>query len=365
MSGEKTEKPTAKRLKEARREGQVARTPDIGAWLGMLAATYLVPRAASSVSDVVVGLLLGAGSSMSDPDPDRAVALLSKGLREGAMALLPLGLGILLIGVAASVAQGGMHPATKKLKPSFKSLNLVKGVKRLAGPMTWWEAGKILAKTAGLALVLWAVVRGVVPRLTGATNAPLASTLQVTADGVLSLVRASVLVGLVMAVADYLVKRRHVNKQIRMSRHDVVQEHKQSEGDPHVKGHRRSLQLAMSRNRMMADVASADVVLVNPTHVAVALRYEPGRGAPRVVAKGAGAVAAAIRERASQARVPLVQDIPLARAIHGSCEIGQEVPAELYAAVAQVLAFVMGLRARGVAAGSHVSPNRGAGVPVS
>jgi flagellar biosynthesis protein FlhB len=364
MSGEKTEKPTPKRLKEARREGQVARTPDVGAWLGMLAATFLVPRAASSVSDVVVGLLIGAGSSMADPDPDRAVALLSKGLREGSLALLPLGLGILFIGVAASVAQGGLHPATKRLKPSFKSLDLIKGVKRLAGPMTWWEAGKILVKTAGLALVLWAVVRGVVPQLAGATNAPLLSTLGAAGGGVLSLVRASIVVGLVMAVADYLVKRRHINKQIRMSRHDVMQEHKQAEGDPHLKGHRRSLQLAMSRNRMMADIASADVVLVNPTHVAVALRYEPGNGAPRVVAKGSGAVATAIRERASQARVPLVQDIPLARAIHGACEVGQEIPSELYSAVARVLAFVMGLKSRGVAAGSHVSPNPGATVAV-
>jgi len=120
----------------------------------------------------------------------------------------------------------------------------------------------------------------------------------------------------------------------------------------------------MSRNRMMADVATADVVLVNPTHVAVALRYEPGSGAPRVVAKGAGAVAASIRARASEARVPLVQDVPLARALHGACEIGQEIPAELYAAVAQVLAFVMGLRSRGVAAGSHVSPNHAATVAV-
>jgi flagellar biosynthetic protein FlhB len=204
----------------------------------------------------------------------------------------------------------------------------------------------------------------VVPQLTGAVNAPLLSTLRVTGSGVLSLVRASILVGLVMAVADYLVKRRHINKQIRMSHNDVKQEHRQSEGDPHVKGHRRSLQLAMSRNRMMADIASADVVLVNPTHVAVALRYRPGTGAPRVVAKGAGAVAAAIRARADEARVPLVQDVPLARAIHGTCEIGQEIPAELYAAVAQVLAFVMGLKARGVAAGSHVSPNPSAKVAV-
>ncbi len=270
---------------------------------------------------------------------------------------MPLCAGLMVIGIAAAAAQGGLHPATKKLKPSFKSLNLIKGVKRLFGVVTVWEAMKILVKSAALGLVLWAIVVAILPRLTGATDAPLISTLVVTGEGVLNLVRASVIMGLVMAVGDYLVKRKQINKQIKMSRHDIMQEHKQAEGDPHVKGARRSRQLAMSRNRMMADVAGADVVLVNPTHVAVALRYQPGKGAPMVVAKGAGPVAAAIRERASDARVPLVQDIPLARALHAVCEVGDEIPAELYAAVAQVLAFVMGLRARGVAAGSHVLPS--------
>ena len=214
--------------------------------------------------------------------------------------------------------------------------------------------------------MLWGVVAAVTPKLTGAVNAPLASTLGVTASGVLNLVRAACSSAWSWPIGDYMVKRRHINKQIKMSKHDIQQEHKQSEGDPHIKGHRRALALAMSRNRMMADLASADVVLVNPTHVAVALRYVPGTGAPTVVAKGSGAVAAAIRERATEERVPLVQDVPLARALHAACEIGQEIPADLYSAVAHVLAFVMGLRKRGAAAGSHVMP-AGArpGVPTS
>jgi flagellar biosynthesis protein FlhB len=119
-----------------------------------------------------------------------------------------------------------------------------------------------------------------------------------------------------------------------MTKQEVKDEHKQAEGDPHVKGQRRARQLAMSRNRMMAEVGEADVVLVNPTHVAVALRYDPAKGAPRVVAKGAGAMAARIREEADRHRVPMVADVPLARTLHGACELGQEIPAELYAAVA-------------------------------
>jgi flagellar biosynthetic protein FlhB len=142
-------------------------------------------------------------------------------------------------------------------------------------------------------------------------------------------------------------------KKLKMSKYEIQQEHKNSEGDPHMKSHRRSIALAMSRNRMMTEVAEADVLLVNPTHVAVALKYDPAKGAPRVVAKGSGEVAAKLRERAAAARVPMVQDIPLARALHASCELGQEVPAQLFTAVARVLAFVMHLGARGVKGGFH------------
>ena len=128
---------------------------------------------------------------------------------------------------------------------------------------------------------------------------------------------------------------------------------KSAEGDPLVRSARRSRQMAMRRNRMMRDVPSADVVVVNPTHVAVALRYEPGRGAPRVVAKGADHVAARIRALAEQHRIPMVVDVPLARTLHKTCDVGQEIPAELFKAVATVLAFIMTLRRRGSVAGLH------------
>jgi flagellar biosynthetic protein FlhB len=138
-----------------------------------------------------------------------------------------------------------------------------------------------------------------------------------------------------------------------MSHTEIKQEHKQSEGDPHIKAQRRATQMAMSRGRMMSEVADADVLLVNPTHVAVALKYDPEKGAPRVVAKGSGEMAARLRALAEENRVPMVQDIPLARALHASCDLGQEVPAQLFTAVARVLAFVMQLSARGVRGGVH------------
>jgi flagellar biosynthetic protein FlhB len=141
-----------------------------------------------------------------------------------------------------------------------------------------------------------------------------------------------------------------------MTKQEVKDEARMSEGDPQLKGAIRSKQLAMSRNRMMAELPNADLVLVNPTHVAVALRYDPARGAPRVVAKGAGVVADRIREVATEHRIPLVADAGLARALFQACELKQEIPPELYAAVARVLAFVLNLKSRGSAAGLHRGP---------
>jgi flagellar biosynthetic protein FlhB len=257
------------------------------------------------------------------------------------------------VGVAASAAQGGITVATKALKPSFKKLNPLQGVKKMFGAHGAFEAAKSLVKTIALGAVVY-VTAGKAKTLVAASGSlPLSSVAGTFADCAVQLFRVVAITGLVIAIADYAVARRRTMKKLKMSRYEIQQEHKQSDGDPHMKAHRRSAALAMSRNRMMQDVATADVLLVNPTHVAVALKYEPSRGAPRVVAKGADEIARKLRERAEEARVPMVQDIPLARALHASCEIGQEVPPQLFTAVARVLAFVMHLGARGVRGGFH------------
>ncbi|BAS14030.1 flagellar biosynthetic protein FlhB [Arthrobacter sp. Hiyo8] len=180
--------------------------------------------------------------------------------------------------------------------------------------------------------------------------------LSAAVGGIGSLIQFAVLAGLVLAAADIFVVMRRNRKKTRMSKKEIKDENKNSDGDPLIKSQRRSRQLSMSRNRMIGAIADADVVIVNPTHVAVALKYDAGKAAPRVVAKGAGVIAARIREEAEATSVPMVQDIPLARALHSACELGQEIPVELYRAVAGVLAFVMSLKARGAARGMHRLP---------
>jgi flagellar biosynthetic protein FlhB len=354
--GEKTEKPTPKKLKDARREGKVGKTADFGAWLGMLAATFVLPMVISRAGSAVTDLTFRIGDVIANPEIPKARLLLSDGLMAVATAVAPLAAVTVVVAIAASAAQGGIHPATKMLKPDLKRLNPWPGLKRVFGTHAMWEAAKTTIKTLVLGVVLYFAITDLLPQLLTAGSLPLAATVTAAAEDTIMIIRWACLAGIVMAGADYMMVRRRNNKQLKMSMQDIKDEHKSAEGDPQLKGAIRSRQLAMSRNRMMADVATADVVLVNPTHVAVALRYDPAKGAPRVVAKGAGNIATKIRALAEENRVPMVEDVPLARALHKACDIGQEVPSEMFTAVATVLAFVMALKAKGSAAGKHRVP---------
>lgn len=356
MSEEKTEQPTAKRKKEARKEGQVARTQELGAWSALLLLTLALPSLVGRELEALRALMIRSLRLIEDPTVPGALQLLGDAGLHTLVVIVALGTGMMLISVAATIAQGGFYVASKAVKPKLSKLDPIQGAKRVFGPQALWEGVKMLIKCAIVAAMVYSAVRGMMPLLGGMV--PFDVVLEALAAHAMSMLRSAALAGVVMAALDYLVQRRRTGKQTRMSKHDVKQEHKQSDGDPLVKSAIRSRQLATARNRMMADVPQADVVLVNPTHVAVALRYQADRNAPIVVARGAGAIAARIREVASDADVPLVQDVPLARALYTSTEVGQQIPAELFAAVAQVLAFVIGRRNSGRTGGRHDSPRR-------
>lgn len=360
MSGkEGTEKPTPKRVRDARREGKIARTPEIGTWTGMLVASFLLPQVLGKMFSSNTGLLGRAIAFVGNPQITTAISILKDGLGDGLLAVAPLVGGILVSAIAAAALQGGIHPAPKLLKPKFSRLNPVHGLKRMFGPKSLWETAKTLVKTAVLGLVLYLGIRSLIPSVMVSGSAPL-SMLVTSADSTaLNLLRLASVAGLVMAGADFAVARHRLGRELRMTRQEIKDEHRTTEGDPQLRGAIRSRQIAMSRNRMMTEVRTADVVMANPTHVAVALRYDQAKGAPRVVAKGAGVVAAKIRELATEYRVPIVTDVPLARALYRACELGQEIPPDLYAPVAHVLAFLYRLRRRGSVAGVHRLPSAG------
>jgi flagellar biosynthetic protein FlhB len=350
-SGERTEQATQKRMKEVHSKGQLSKSQDLTAWLGVGAAVAMFPVTISAAARAGTDQIFTIRTLMSNPDPAAAVQALSDGAASMSATLTPLLVVVVVIVLVGAVAQGGIH--LKKPTGKYEQFNLLEGMKRTFGTQAAWQGLKALLKTVVVGLVLFWVIQGLTPILMTAGGLAVSSLLTAAGGGTASLVQSAVAAGLVLAAADLFVVMRRNRKKTRMTKKEVRDENKNSDGDPMIKSQRRARQLAMSRNRMIASVAGADVVLVNPTHFAVALTYEPGKSAPRVVAKGAGLIAARIREQAETDRVPIVRDIPLARALHGACEIGQEIPVELYNAVARVLAFVMALKARGAAQGVH------------
>ncbi len=352
----KTEKATPKKVADARKKGQVAKSQEVAAWTTTLIMSLLIPMTVTRTHEHVDALWTKLPDLIQRHETAPAIALLGDGLRGGLLAVAPMAFGLMTVGVLANVAQVGLKPSPQALQPKLSKLNPLPGLKRMLGARSLWMACKELIKLGLLGGYAYHSITGFVPHLLDAGELSLQATMGGVAAAALDFLRWTAVLGLVLAAADVMMEKRHLAKELRMSLQEVKDEHKQADGDPHMKGMIRERQMRMSRNRMMADVATADVVLVNPTHVAVALKYDPDSGAPRVVAKGQGAIATKIRERAHEHRVPLVKDIPLARAVHKACEVGDEIPPELYAAIARVLAFLFSLKARGVAAGTHVVP---------
>lgn len=352
---ERTEQATEKHLKAIRSEGKLQKSRDLPAWVSIGVGVVMIPMTIAKAQQAAESQILGFRDIITDPTSTGALAALATGLGSLASTVWPLLVVVAVAIVAVTAAQGGIH--AKKLKPRFEQFNLFNGIRHMFGARSAWELAKTLGKAAVVGIGVYMVVQSLIPVVmqSGALSVPaLVAESQRKLGSLLELTIAG---GLLFAAIDVFVIMRRNRTQSRMTKREVKDEHKSSEGDPMVRAQRRSRQLAMSRNRMFAAVGDASVVLVNPTHVAVALKYEPGTSAPRVVAKGADLIAARIREEASVKGVPMVKDVPLARALHGACEIGQEIPVDYFAPVAQVLAFVMALKKRGASfADVHMLP---------
>jgi len=341
-------------MREVHEKGQIGRSQDLGAWIGIAVAALMIPAAIGNAAAAGQDQLLAVQRVIEDPELGAVQALLADALGSMGATLGPMLAVVAVAVLAAAVTQGGVH--FRKMTPQPDHFDPIAGLKRVFGTQALWNGAKALLKTAVVGLVLWFAVQGLMPVLMTSGSLPLSAVLEAAAAGSGTLLRAAIVAGLVLAALDVFVVIRRNRKRTMMTKREVKDENKRSDGDPLVKSQRRSRQLAMSRNRMIQAIGTADVVMTNPTHYAVAIKYEPGKSAPRVVAKGAGPVADVIRARAEEARVPIVRDVPLTRALHATCELGHEIPVDLYTPVARVLSFVMALNARGTAAGTHAPP---------
>jgi flagellar biosynthetic protein FlhB len=353
---QKTEKPTPKRLREAREKGQVARSPDLTAWIAMLVTSQLIKTTVTRGAKTFSHMLDGMGQAVAKPDSASALRFASNSAIDAITLMAPFLIVLMIVAIVVGISQVGLKPSMKRLKPDFGRLNPFKGMKRLFSAQSWWEVAKNILKVAVLVIVAWPQMAHLTKVFTSNDGDSLNELAAVTARTGLTIMRNVSVAALVIAAADYAVQRRRVMSDIRMTKQEVKEEYKQNEGNPEVRQAIRSRQAAISRNRMIGLVSRSDVVVVNPTHYAVALKYESSRGAPQVVAKGAGVLAARIRAEAEKHGVPIVHEPVLTRALYRSCDIGALIPIELYEAVAHLLAFVFALRSKGRAHGYHELP---------
>jgi flagellar biosynthetic protein FlhB len=347
--GERTERATPKRREEARREGKVARSTEltnaVALLAGVSALSYFGGRLMQRLSDLFRSLLSASSSGIATQAG--AYFTFQQLSMQITSILLPLLVTLVAVGLASNVGQVGFMFTEKTLQPRWSLINPVEGFKRILSLRSLTELLKSILKVTIIGLIAWVTLKSDLERLvplTGADGPTLVG--QVGA----ATVRLGLRVGfalLALAVLDYGYQRWEFERSIRMSQQELVEEQKQTEGDPAVKARVRQVQRLLARRRMMTDLATADVVVTNPTHYAVALKYDRATmPAPLVVAKGMRKMALKIKEKAREHRIPIVEDPPLARLLYKECEIGQAIPVSVYQAVARVLAHVWKLRQR-------------------
>jgi len=345
---ERTEQATPKRLEEARKKGQVPRSSE----LSIAAVCIAAAAAIYSLGGMAAG---NFADLMRDSLSLSPAAVMSEGViwpaltAAGARALwiiLPVLGATFVAALAAPIVIGGWNFTGQALVPQFSRLNPVAGFGRMWSSRGLVELGKGLAKVGVIGVIAWVLLKGLTPQLMGLTSEPLRQAIGHSAElaGYSLLVLACGLA--VIAAVDVPFQLWQHARDLRMTRQEVREEYKESEGSPETRGRIREAQRALARGRMLHDVPKADVIVTNPTHYAVALRYDENKNrAPIVVAKGTELLALKIREIATESGVPIVEAPPLARALYKSVELGREVPAALYVTVAQVLTYVYQLRA--------------------
>jgi flagellar biosynthesis protein FlhB len=343
---DRSEDPSAKRLEEALERGDVVKSQEVSTWFVIGAGALMLSAFSGSMSGGLSTTFRGivANSYQIPVDAEGLMMILGRVEGEVLTAIaIPLGV-LVLAALIGNVIQHRLVWSAESLKPQFSKISPLAGAKRLFSMQALVNFLKGLVKILGLGAVMGALLWPQRHRLDTLVSTDILGTLVLTRSLALDMVGAVVAILFLVAAADYLYQYRTWFERQKMSMRELKEEFKQTEGDPMIKGKIRQLRQQRMRKRMMAAVPKASVVITNPTHYAVALQYEKGMEAPICVAKGADNMALKIREIAKQHSVPVVENPPLARALHASVEVDEEIPNEHYKAVAEVIGFVMKLR---------------------
>jgi flagellar biosynthetic protein FlhB len=344
---EKTEAPTGRRLQEARKEGQVIRSQELNAAAGLMMSAWLISGPGKKLLADFQSLMIGTITALPTFDVTPAAIrdlVYTDFIRlAGDVGLIMVSM--LFTGVVITVSQTGLLWASKRIGFDFNRLNFLKGFQRLFSGQGLVELLRSLLKLSVVAWVAYGFLSTHIAELVGLIQTDFRSSLEWWASMAISLMWRMGSAYLVLALLDYAYQRWHFMRSMRMTKDEVKEEYKQMEGDPMIKARIRGQQRRMARMRMMANVPKADVIITNPTHLAVAIQYDQKTmKAPRVLAKGAHLVAERIVALARSKGIPVIQNIPVARALYRTVEIDSEVPPELYMAIAEILAYVYRMR---------------------
>lgn len=345
----KTEEPTQKRLDDAHQKGQIAHSQEINHWFMIGAAALGVSMLAAPTANRFTTHMVAFLEHPEDlpMEIDAMGSLLAAMAWSFGQILFPILLLFIGAALAGNIVQHPISLAAERIKPKFSKLSPLNGIKRIFSIRGLTDFSKNLLKLMIIGGVASYLVWPAFAHLGDLIGSELIVTALLMRGLTIKLLLGVVAVLSVIAGADFLYQRWDFIKGLRMSRQELKDELKQSEGDPQIKGRIRQLRINRARKRMMAAIPTADVVITNPTHFAVALKYETEKmAAPRVVAKGADLIALAIRKLAEEKKVPLVENPPLARALYAACEIDQEVPVEHYKAVAEIIGYVFKLKGK-------------------
>ncbi len=353
--GEKTEPATQKKLDDARKKGQVAKSREIANAFGLLALFLLIKFWAGTMGVQFLELFSNVYNKM----PEMVVqwngylstkdiySLLLNSILQMLILLAPIFIVVFVVAFISDVWQVKWEITPETIKPKFNKLNPISGFKRIFSANSLVELVKSLAKIFLIGYICYDYVMDNKEDLFLLYDIPVLQAVQLVADMVFDLGIRISLVYMVLALADYIYQKVKFSNDMKMTKQEVKDEYKQQEGDPQIKGKIRQKMREVSQRRMMQSLPTADVVITNPTHYAVAIKYDPEvADAPLVLAKGADFLAAKIKEVAKESNIEIVENKPLARMLYANVEVGQAVPPELYQAVAEVLAFVYKLQGK-------------------
>jgi flagellar biosynthetic protein FlhB len=344
-ASDRSEDPTQKRLDDAHERGDVAKSHEINTWFVIAGGTLVMSTFSGTVGGIETPLRnLIANSWMIHTD---GASLLALGQSLEYVLFAALGMPLLMLVIAAiagNIVQHRLVWSGESLKPKFSKISPAAGAKRIFGKQAAANFGKGLFKVVALGAVMTAILWPERHRLESFMHFDPSALLGVTTGLTVHLLGAVVAMLAAVAIADYFFQYRQWYERQKMSLREMKEEFKQSEGDPHIKGRLRQLRHARMKKRMMTAVPKASVIITNPTHYAVALSYERGMSAPICLAKGVDLIALKIREIAGAHDIPIVENVPLARALYATVEVDDEIPVEHYHAVAEIIGYVMGLR---------------------